>query len=140
MELRLDKRQLCDIQGRLFINSAEARLDSKSFIADFMNSSAAAHLDDVYDRLQWSGEEYILEELEDEMNGLKKSDVIYNREALFWIGYLYRFWHYYTGEFSKEIYRQADVEAMLEAWPGFHTLDPEMAVDRLKEFQTPSVR
>lgn len=134
MELSLDKRQLCDIQGRLFINSAEAGLDSKSFITDFMNSSTAAHLDDVYDRLQWAGEEYILEELKDEMNGLKKSDDIFSREALYWIGYLYRFWHYYTGEFSKEICRQANAETMLEAWPGFHTLDPKMAVDRLKEF------
>lgn len=135
MGLGLFERQLCDIQGRLFINSAEAGLDSKSFITDFINSSTAAHLDDEYDRLQWAGEEYILEELIDEMDGLNKSNDIYSREALYWIGYLYRFWHYYTGEFSKEIYREADAETMLEAWPGFHTLDPEMAVDRLKEFR-----
>jgi len=38
-----------------------------------MNSRAAACLDDIYDRLQWAGEEYILEELEDELGGFKKA-------------------------------------------------------------------
>ncbi len=34
-----------------------------------MNSRAALALDDIYDRLQWAGEEYILEELDDEAGG-----------------------------------------------------------------------
>lgn len=37
-----------------------------------MTSKTAAALDDIYDRLQWTGEEYILEELDDEVNGLKE--------------------------------------------------------------------
>lgn len=48
-------------------------LDCPSFIKSFMDSKAAAALDDVYDRLQWAGEEYILEELNDEVGGLKKA-------------------------------------------------------------------
>ena len=60
--LTLEKRQLCDIQGRLFELALKAGLDCPSFIESFMNSKAAAALDDVYDRLQWAGEEYILEE------------------------------------------------------------------------------
>ena len=128
-----EKRQLCDIQGRLFERALKMGYDCPSFIESFMNSRAAAALDDVYDRLQWAGEEYILEELDDEVNGLKKSDVMYSREVMYWTGYVYRYWHYYTGEYSRQIYKIANAELMNESWLGFHTLDVEMAIDDLKE-------
>lgn len=131
--LTLEKRQLCDIRGRLFELALKDELDSPSFIESFMNSKTAAALDDVYDRLQWAGEEYILEELNDEVKGLKKAGTAYSPEVMYWIGYTYRYWHYYTGENSHEIYKIADAETMCECWPGFHTFDVEMAVDDLKE-------
>lgn len=133
MKLSLEKRQLCDIQGRLFELARKSGLDCPFFIEFFMNSKAAAALDDVYDRLQWSGEEYILEELEDEAGGLKKSGKIFAEEVMYWAGYTYRYWHYYTSESSREIYEQADAKRMNECWAGFHTFDVEMAIDDLKE-------
>lgn len=133
MNMTTDKRQLCDIQGRLFELAHKGGLDCPSFIRAFMNSRAAAALDDVYDRLQWAGEEYILEELEDEVHGLKKVGISYPRDVMYWIGYTYRYWHYYTGESSREIYQTAGGETMLSCWAGFHTLDVEMAIDDLKE-------
>lgn len=129
----LEKRQLCDIQGRLFELALKNGLDCPSFIESFMNSKTAAALDDVYDRLQWAGEEYILDELNDEVKGLKKAGTIYSLEIMYWTGYTYRYWHYYTGEYSYEIYKTADAKTMSECWPGFHTFDVEMAVDDLKE-------
>ena len=129
----LEKRQLCDIQGRLFELALKNGFDCPAFIASFMNSQAAAALDDVYDRLQWAGEEYILEELNDEVGGLKKAGTIYTLEVMYWTGYTYRYWHYYTGEYSSDIYKIADAETMRECWLGFHTLDVEMAIDDLKE-------
>ena len=131
--LGLLERQLCDIQGRLFELSLKAGYDSPSFIKDFMVSRTAAALDDVYDRLQWAGEEYILEELDDETEGLLKAGKTYSKEVLYWSGYLYRYWHYYTGESSREIYKIADAELMNDCWMGFRTLDVEMAIDNLKE-------
>ena len=98
-----------------------------------MNSRSAAALDDIYDRLQWAGEEYILEELDEESGGLKKAGVVYHREVMYWAGYIYRYWHYYTRESSQEIYKIADARTMNDCWLGFHTLDVEMAVDDLKE-------
>lgn len=89
--LTLEKRQLCDIQGRLFELALRAGLDCPAFIESFMNSRTAAALDDVYDRLQWAGEEYILEELDDEASGLKKAGATYASEIMYWIGYTYRY-------------------------------------------------
>lgn len=96
-------------------------------------SRTAAALDDVYDRLQWAGEEYILEELNDEVNSLNKAGTVYPVEVMYWAGYTYRYWHYYTREDSREIYKTADAKTMKECWPGFHTFDVEMAIDDLKE-------
>ena len=52
---------------------------------------------------------------------------------MYWTGYVYRYWHYYTGETSSQIYKIADEKRMQESWLGFHTLDVEMAIDNLKE-------
>lgn len=124
--------KLCDIQGRLFENSAEAGYESEFFIQSFMKSEVAANLDSKYNRMQWAGEEYLLEELEHEIK-LEKGIHIYTKEALYWIGYLYRYWHYYTGEDSKRIICIAPAKSMNRNYRMFHTMDPEMAVDDLKE-------
>lgn len=133
IELNRQEFGLCDIQGRLFELALKNGYDCKEFIEKFMNSKTAAALDQSYDRLQWAGEEYILEELNEETGGLKKAGITYNNEIMYWSGYTYRYWHYYTGESSKEIYTIADAKKMADVYLGFHTLDVMMAVDRLKE-------
>ena len=99
----------------------------------FMRSKLAKSLDSVYNRMQWSGEEYLLEELESEVPNLPVTGDMYEKEMLFWIGYLYRYWHYLTGESSKEIYRQANEKTMKRNYMMFHTLEPDIAVQDLKE-------
>lgn len=125
--------QLCDIQGRLFELSLKNGYDSAAFIKSFMNSKTAAALDDTYDRLQWAGEEYILEELIAEIGELPQTGKTFDNEVLFWAGYLYRYWHYATGENSKEIYKIATADLLNTTWLAFHTMDPKMAIEDLKE-------
>ena len=55
--------KLCDIQGRLFELSAEKKYNSAAFIKAFMMSDTAKELDSKYNRMQWAGEEYLLEEV-----------------------------------------------------------------------------
>ncbi len=125
--------QMCDIQGRLFELALTNGYDSPEFIKAFMNSNVAMALDDTYDRLQWAGEEYILEELNDEVGGLTLAGQTFHNEVMYWTGYTYRYWHYYTGESSKEICKIASPEMMNQSWLGFHTLSVSMAIDDLKE-------
>ena len=88
--------KLCDIQGRLFELSAEKKLPSASFIKAFMTSETAKELDSRYNRMQWMGEEYLLEEvLSSAGNALSGAGEVYQKDVLYWIGYIYRYWHYY---------------------------------------------
>ena len=124
--------QLCDIQGRLFELSGAKGYDSATFIKEFMTSETAKGLDSKYNRLQWAGEEYLLAEVVD-FAKLTPGGKTYDKETLFWSGYLYRFWHFTTGEDSREIYKQAPAETMNRNWLIFHTLAPEVAIEDLKE-------
>ena len=63
----------------------------------------------------------------------KCTDENYDREEVYWMGYVYRYWHFYADESSKQIYSQADAPLMRSCYLGFHTMDVAMAVEDLKE-------
>ena len=106
--------KLCDIQGRLFELSADKGYTSATFVKAFMTSETAKDLDSKYNRMQWAGEEYILEEVASAAGEELTTDgEIYPKDVLYWIGYIYRYWHFYNGEDSAKIYKQAPVETMV---------------------------
>ena len=126
--------KLCDIQGRLFELSVDKQLGSVSFIKTFMNSEIAKALDSTYNRMQWAGEEYLLEEvMEAADDKIDEKGEVYSKDVIYWIGYIYRYWHYYTDESSKVIYKQAPVETLKRNYLMFHTMTPEVAIEDLKE-------
>ena len=126
--------QLCDIQGRLFKLSVQRGISSAEFIKVFMKSATAKALDSTYNRMQWAGEEYLLEEVIDEAGDkFEKPGEVYAEEQIYWIGYIYQYWHYVTGEFSKEIYKQAPVKVMKQNYVRLYMMTPEEVIDLLKE-------
>lgn len=133
--------KLCDIQGRLFKLFTCCGYDAESLVKEFMTSDLARDLDSEYNRMQWAGEEYLLEELLatcKEKLTAKIKDV--SKEALFWMGYIYRYWHFYTGEESSKIYKQASFDTMNTNYLMFHTLDAEVAIENLKEIYRQKVQ
>lgn len=128
--------KLCDIQGRLFELSSIQGYDSEKFVCSFMKSEVAKSLDSKYNRMQWAGEEYLLEELIDEYKDeIKCNENTISSEIMYWIGYIYRYWHYYKNESSVKIYRQANFKTMKRNYMMFHTMDPEVAIDDLIEIK-----
>ncbi len=125
---------LCDTQGQLFELAAERGYASETFIKAYMTSAVAADMDKEFHHIQWAGKAYILSRMEDELaDQLIKDGEIYDKEALYWMGYIYRYWHFYTGESSREIYKQASAKTMNVVYLMYHTMSPEMAIDRLRE-------
>ena len=125
---------LCDTQGQLFELAAERGYSSEAFIKAFMTSQVSADMDKDFHHVQWAGKAYILSRMEEELaEQLTKDGEIYDKETLYWAGYIYRYWRFYTGESSREIYKQAPAKTMKVVYLMYHTMSPEMAIDRLKE-------
>lgn len=132
----MDELQLkmCDIQGRLFELSADRNLNSATFVKTFMKSNTAKYLDSKYNSMQWMGEEYLLEEICENAGELFDDEgKVLPKDVLYWIGYLYRYWHYYADERSAEIYRQAPAKTMIRNYTIFHAMDPVLAIENFKE-------
>ena len=126
--------KICDIQGRLFELSVDHRCSSKDFVKVFMNSPIAKALDSKFNHMQWAGEEY----LSDVLVGLYKDVLwkngqVYPKDILYWTGYIYRYWHFLTGETSVKIYKIANANVMFRNYLMFHTMDPKMAIESLIE-------
>ena len=125
---------MCDVQGRLFEMSVDKVCSSKIFVKVFMNSPVARALDSKFNHMQWAGEEYLFDELVAAYEEvLWKNDQVYSKDVLFWTGYIYRYWHFLTGESSAKIYRIADADTMFRNYLMFHTMDPRMAIESLIE-------
>ena len=128
------KLKLCDIQGRLFELFVDSKYDEESLVKAFMNSEIAKNLDSEYNRMQWAGEEYLLDEIVSANPDVAFSaGEVFSADVIYWIGYLYRYWHFYTGEDSSKIYKQAPLETMKRNYMMFHTMDPTLAIEDLKE-------
>lgn len=132
MQLNHYQLQLCKIQGKTFALAYGRGFNPHAFVSAFMVSPAAAGLDATFDDHQWIGESALVDEVvrSAKLAPDAKAGVV-DAEALFWAGYLYRYWHFYTGETSAQIYLCAPLEVMLDVYPGMHGLSPEMTVDNL---------
>lgn len=127
------KLALCEMQAQLFVQSGEKGYASEMFIKAFMNSDIADNLDMPFHHMQWAGAHYLMSRMEEENAEALMRGECFDAETLYWTGYLYRYWHIEKGESSREIYKQAPAKTMRIVYLMYHTMSPEMAIDRLKE-------
>ena len=81
-----------------------------------------------------AGEEYLLEEVINEAGDrLEKQGEVYAEELIYWIGYIYRYWHYMMGESSKEIIKLAPVKVMKQNYERLYMMAPEEVIEILIE-------
>ena len=116
----------------MFACSAKKSLESENFINFYMNSQTAKYFDLPYDRTQWLGAENLLQDVIDENPALPKGTP-FDSETLFWLGYIYRYWHFLTEESSEKIVKECDAQTMRLLYPAYHTLDCKNAILRIKE-------
>ena len=122
--------KLCSIQGRLFELSAQRGFESNEFAKAYMNSDVAAKFNSVYDRSQWMGEEYLLDELVQIYQLIEGKT--YSTDVMFWMGYTYAYWSIVYGDSCKNIIKMADPRVMAENYAGLHTVSTDMAIQDLK--------
>lgn len=53
--------------------------------------------------MRWTGEGYLLEEVVNAFGDVLTTDGdIYSSYVMYWSGYIYRYWHYYSSEDSAK--------------------------------------
>lgn len=116
--------KLCSIQGRLFELSARKGFASNEFVKAYMNSKIAAKFNSAYDRSQWMGEEYLLDELIQTCQ-LTQGEV-YSYDVMFWMGYTYAHWSIVYGDPCNKIVKMANPKVMAENYAGLHTISVDL--------------
>lgn len=125
---------LCKIQGELFESSYEKEnCSSEVFIRRFMNSNIAIELDSTAFLDDTKTIQNIFDEIEKEYGISNYGKNKFNKEALYWIGYLYRYFSYTYELSSKEVYRIIKPKELNELYLPYHTLDPKVAIERILE-------
>ena len=125
-----DKGQtLCKIQGQMFVESLN-RYNGSSyvFIKTFMESNVAFEIDEN-NVLNISE---VFEEM-DEYTKLNIGNEKINRDVMYWIGYIYRYWAYTYRMRSKRIFSIANSNLMEQLYAPYHTMDPSLAIERIME-------
>jgi hypothetical protein len=124
---------VCENQAALFRDCQwDFAVDAFDFIEKFMTSSIAESMDKDISVFHNNGTKQIGEAVLRECAVKAHDGDYYNPDVLFWAGYIYRYWCWWLGESSRDIYRFADISRMAEAY-GLHVLSPERAIQKLKE-------
>lgn len=125
---------LCRLQGELFERSRESFGGSSAiFVRRFMNSSVAKRMDEGGFPFESSSLESLLAEVDAEYGASDYGTKRFDAEALYWIGYLYRYWAYVFEVPSANVYKIAGAREMDGLYFPYHSLDPEQAVERIFE-------
>jgi len=124
---------MCDNQGWLF-EDCEYDFDCNAFdfINAYMNSYIAAEIDKPSSFWQICGIKQIGESLMEGLNLPVRTEERKNTDALYWIGYMYRYWAC-LGENSRLIIQQAPVDQAYMMYPGYHTLSVPEAIRMFKK-------
>lgn len=126
--------KLCKFQAELFEQSVEkTKQSSRIFIRRFMLSDLAKRMDKegfLFDAITVSDALY---EIEMQFGASEYGQVRFGKEELYWIGYIYRYWTYITGKGSKQIYKIVKPEELRKLYFPYHSLDAELAIERIKE-------
>ena len=124
---------LAEYQGKLFEASTELNFSTGVYIRRFIHSNLLKKLDsnnpaslslDVKE-----GINSIMEQFGDTDYGKVK----YSKNALFWMGYMYRYISYTREQPTKFIMKLFDYKQMNDVYYSFHTQDPEWSVESLLE-------
>ena len=66
---------ICEMQGQLFELSAKEDYGSLEFIKKFMKSKTAYDIDKPFDHMQWAGEGYIIDRVDEEDSPVKGGEI-----------------------------------------------------------------
>lgn len=133
---RIDKEGLllCSIQGDLFEKSVSfSSTSSEIFYRRFMNSNVVCELDNLSFLDDTKSIEDIFLDLDKQYGTSNYGSIKYNKDIMFWCGYVLRYFAYTYELSSKQIYKLLPLKYVASSFNAYHTLDSEEAINRLLE-------
>lgn len=125
---------LCKIQGAIFENSLKkTNTSSEIFIRRFMLSDIVKQFDSKVYLDGTLTKDEVFELIEEEYGESNYGKNKYNSEALYWIGYLYRYFSYTYELTSKQVYRYVKPKELNGLYLAYHTLSCAQAIERILE-------
>ena len=126
---------LCKMQANLFFEYDNYESCSPTvFIRRFMNSDLAKRFDDYTVLLDISSNETFIQELNEQYGettfGKTEPQL---KEAMFWVGYLYRYWCFVYEIPSKKLIRYVNPKMLLDRYYVYHSMDLDYAIERICE-------
>lgn len=133
MENRTLKLFAANTQKELFLIAYHRSYDVIDFINKYMRSNLCKKIDSPYSYWQNQCAERIFEEYLDECPNTKiNSKQQYNEDAIEWLGFFYRMWHFITKETSNQIVRILPPLSGIRQWYTLHQLDEKTAIEIVK--------
>ena len=128
---------LAEYQAKLFEKSVELNCSSPIFLRRFLHSDLLKMLDNyVSVSLDVNeGIRSILEQYKDTSYGKEK----YSKEALFWMGYMYRYISYTRQQSTSFVMKLFNHKQMNAVYYVFHTQDPEWCIQSLLDLNNLTV-
>lgn len=126
--------KLCKYQAELFQKSlTKTNCSSHIFIRRFMLSDLAERMDTIGFLYSSTDTTDAIVEIEYQYGPSNYGSQKMNEEALYWTGYIYRYWAYCEGKSSREVYRIIKPKELEQLYFPYHSLDPAVAIERIKE-------
>lgn len=104
------------------------------FIRRFMNSDLAERFDNLFILTEASSIYTFVEELDEQYGPTTFGNpYLYNFEALYWVGYLLRYWCYTYEINSKQLIQKINLKKIIERYYIYHSMDPALSVQTIME-------
>ena len=132
-DLNRDELAVANTQGIIFEECQGLGVDAVDFITKFMQSKTAEDLDNMISGVYSAGsaplKRYILHQV-DPVKCFDENNYI-NENALYWIGYIYRYWAFLLGTPSKDIIRSFPIDKALLCYPAYHCMGNKEAISKM---------
>lgn len=128
---------ICRTQERIYEEMAKQGYEMESFSDAYLSSDFCnREMDAQYSHFQLEDfgtcSCFFMPQIEDKLKMLP-DDYMFNLDVAAWIGFTYRQLNIVTGTPSAELVKIIPFEMMCACYAGLHTIDEDMAVERLIE-------
>ena len=127
-------KNLCKMQANLFLHYYKySSCSPLVFARRFMTSKVAERFDTTEILLESSTEKNLVEEIDAQYCRTSHGKVEENLEAMYWIGYIYRYWCYVYEVKSKVLIQALPPSELYKRYYVYHSMDLDYAIERIAE-------